>query len=964
MSPTARRHAVHVLVWSLPFLAALPAAAQWRRQEPRPLDALVRTDPRLQVSDRVEPLAGGGESSKALAPEAARAWDLFQLAATGEWQAYLNRSNGRVEMVEGAGIPWLPGTGNQLGREDLSSLWGLTLPEKAEIRLATLERIARAFLPRVQTLLGVDPASLVLNLGRSGQPIEGVWFVDFDVVEAGLPIDGARVVFRVNHGNLIQFGTEGLPAAGARRPRAVLSRQQALDTLVKAAAGGGGDELLDAGSLHLLPSQDEIQGRGLLAVWQFLFRRPGVTGTWRARVDATTGALLELADVNEYGKVRGGVNVMDPPALEVERPLPEALLSGASTTCANNSGSFPGTAGTSSLIGCYVKISDACGGTSQAADPSGSIDFGTSAGLDCATPGHGGAGNTHATRTQFYHLNRVKEVGRGWLPTNTWLSAVLTAKVNLNQTCNAYWDGTSLNFFKSGGGCDNSGLLASVSFHEYGHALDANDGTGSSPDTASSESYGDVTSILQLHDSCVETGFLGTNCTGYGDACTSCLGLRDLDWGNHVSGVPHTVANFVQVHCPAAPAGSAGPCGKEGHCESYIPSEAVWDFVNRDLPGTGGIPTPGHWLIADRLWYLSRNTATKAFSCTPGTTYTSDGCNVGSLWKTFRAIDDDDGNLANGTPHSCSLYAAFNRHGIACTTDPGASTCFNGCASTPGTPTLTATTGTLDQVQLAWTNLGAGVSYDVFASIAGCKSAFTKIANNISATSFTDTGAGNGVSRAHQVIAHATGNASCAGPATACVEVVPCTTTTLLHEAFGTGATGWTLGTDWHDQTCSLSGVLHFGGTTCTTNYGNNRVALGQSPTITVPAGALGAKMTLVHRYQFETGFDGGALQLSLDAGTPVFLPATMLSGSSYTGTIDPSCPPAGTSGTAVFTGTQSTVVTTTVNLDAACNLASGASLMTCGGHAIKVDFAGISDCSTSAPGWFLDDVAVTACVP
>lgn len=80
---------------------------------------------------------------------------------------------------------------------------------------------------------------------------------------------------------------------------------------------------------------------------------------------------------------------------------------------------------------------------------------------------------------------------------------------------------------------------------------------------------------------------------------------------------------------------------------------------------------------------------------------------------------------------------------------PGAAVCFNGCPSTPGTPTLAATTGTLDQVQLDWTNLGAGVTYDVFASIAGCRSAFTKIANNFAGTSFTDTGAGNGVARAY-----------------------------------------------------------------------------------------------------------------------------------------------------------------------------------------------------------------------
>ncbi|HEX4960709.1 MAG TPA: hypothetical protein VF173_07705 [Thermoanaerobaculia bacterium] len=947
---------VRALCCSLPLLLAVPASAQRPLQQPRPFDDLVRTDPRLLPSDAVEPLEHGAPG---LAPKVSRAWDLFQIGETGEWQAYYNRSNGRVEMVEGAGIPWLPGTGNQLTRSDLSRLWAVSLADTAKIRLSTLERIARAFLPRVQALLGVDPATLVLNLGRSGQPTEGVWFVDFDVVAGGLPIDGARVVFRVNHGNLVQFGTEGLPTAGATRSKPTLSRQRALEVVTEA-TGGLDDEILDPGSLHLLVSEEEGKGRGLLTAWQFLLRRPGVIGTWRARVDAATGALLEFADVNDYGQVQGGVYLIAPSvAPEAERPLPDVDVTTAfSGTCADFTGFYSGTGGSSSLKGCLIKIVDTCGSINQGADPTGLIDFGMSAGTDCATPGHGGAGNTHASRTQSYHLSRLREVGRSWLPSNGWLAGILTTNVNLTQTCNAYWNGVSLNLFRSGGGCANSGELSSISIHEYGHGLDANDGSGSSPDLGTSESYGDFTAALQLHDSCVGRGFLGSNCSGYGDPCTSCTGVRDIDWTQHASGVPHTVANFTQLRCPSG-GGGAGPCGKEGHCESYVPSEALWDLANLDLPSPG---SPAAWLVVDRLWYLSRSTATRAFSCTPGTTFTSNGCNTGSLWKTFRAVDDDDGNLANGTPHSCALFAAFNRHGIACTTDAGASTCFPGCTA-PANPVLTVTTDPSGHLEIDWPSQGAGVVFDVFHSVAGCKSAFTKATNDTSSTSVSVAGA-SGVTQAYQVVAQPVGNESC-GAASNCIEVTPCTVTTLLHEAFGTGAAGWTLGTDWRDQTCSLSGVLHFGGATCGASYGNSRFSQALSPAITVPAGTVGAKLTLSHRYQFETGFDGGAILFSLDGGSPIFLPAsTILSGASYNGTLSNSCPPAGTAGASVFTGTQSTFVSTVVNLDAACNIASGGLLTSCGGHTIRVDFAGISDCTVTAPGWFLDDVAVAACVP
>src|SRR6185436_16506671 len=128
------------------------------------------------------------------------------------------------------------------------------------------------------------------------------------------------------------------------------------------------------------------------------------------------------------------------------------------------------------------------------------------------------------------------------------------------------------------------------------------------------------------------------------------------------------------------------------------------DFANRDLPGPGLGPA---WTTLDRLWYLSRSTATSSFSCTRTGTFTSNGCNAGSWWKTMRAVDDDDGNLANGTPHGGALFAAFNRHGIACTTDAGANLSFNGCTQ-PATPTLTVT-GCDNSAALSWTPSGTAV---------------------------------------------------------------------------------------------------------------------------------------------------------------------------------------------------------------------------------------------------------------
>src|SRR4029077_4335462 len=182
---------------------------------------------------------------------------------------------------------------------------------------------------------------------------------------------------------------------------------------------------------------------------------------WQARVDAATGELLQFADINDYAAATGGVYQNSPATgSEIVRPMPYDNVS--STLFTNSGGIFTGTATASTLAGTYAKITDTCGAISQAPDGSGNIVFGTSTGTDCTTPGHGGAGNTHASRQQFYQVNRIKEVVRGWLPANTWINQQLTINVNLNQTCNAYWNGSTLNFFKSGGGCANTGEIAAV----------------------------------------------------------------------------------------------------------------------------------------------------------------------------------------------------------------------------------------------------------------------------------------------------------------------------------------------------------------------------------------------------------------------------------------------------------------------------------------------------------------------
>jgi len=613
-------------------------------------------------------------------------------------------------------------------------------------------------------------------------------------VVADIPVRDNGITATINRGNLVLLGLENWgdidaplqPSISPAQAEAAVREYVRPLTLTR---------FEKTPHLELIPA--DLDGRiGYRLAWVVLSRVGEDVGLWESLIDATTGELISFQDRNQYDQRRaiGGVyplsNDQRPPDGQEQTnwPMPYAdYTDGDGVTRYSDTGGsigfIPGSI-SSSLSGIYVRIADQCGAINEtSASGDLSLGNGPSAGAtDCTVPGGHSAGDTKSSRSGYYELNRIKEQARGYLPANTWLQQQLTANMNINQTCNAFWDGAEVNFFKSGGGCRNTGEIAAIFDHEWGHGMDNN---GVNPGiTSPGEAIADIHALIRLNTSCIGRGFHATGvCGGYGDACngtsaSGCTGVRDVDFANHRCDQPHTISwilnGFTTDQChgtgtaPSCPStGTRGPCNRETHCEGYVMAEAAWDLKSRDLmdpPYNYDFNTAHE--IATRLLFLGSQSVTSWYTCSVG-----GGCGATGGYLQLLAADDDDGDLSNGTPHMTAIRAAFERHEIHCTTP---AVTDSGCAGGPdqAPPTVTATP--LDHaVDLSWTAVDNAAKYAVFRTegVAGCNFGKIKIAET-DALAFRDTGLMNGRTYSYSVLPIGSNNA-CFGTMATCADAAP-----------------------------------------------------------------------------------------------------------------------------------------------------------------------------------------------
>ncbi len=638
------------------------------------------------------------------------------------------------------------------------------------------ERPGREFVQRFRGLfnasLDLSPSSLVFNEKSSVQlPDPSARVVQFDLFKDGLAVLGAGLTMAMRDERIFFVSTSALgPVAVSSSPR--LDADGALDA-VKAYLQSGG-ALVSSLSLQREPSLaffPRVEPAGATSVLRhhliwILQVKPDDAPFYEgyiAYVDASDGEVLALfpeaqnagscsADPQQaHGTVQGGVRPNRADDVEVVLNFPFARVNVGGTlvsTDLNGRYPYPGGPASSGLQGEFFRAHcDNCvapvGQPSASAGETGLISFGIG-GASGGSPVAGNGTSTPADRSTFYHLNQTRMLLQKW--DNAFFDEI-DPFVNILDTCNAFSAGYMLGFFPSGAGCRNSGEIRDVVQHELGHTWDRLDGNGIT-DSPTSEWKGDVMALTMGGDSCVGESFFLS-----GGPTTSCSGVRDID-EKAAGRTDHPLTPAVCPTC-ATLTRTVNGCFGEVHCVGEIPGQASWHLLRNLLAGADDItgaalPAGNPALSAEQArWVLERLLIAGG---PPMQTFNPNATGT-SIYDVIMLADDDDGNLANGTPHAAYVNAAFSHHQIAENPLVGDSA---DCAalSDPIVSAIVdrdAATG-LPSVRITWTPVGGATTFDVYRNTrAG--DAFLQIARDVSAGPVVDAGVQSGVTYRYFVAA-------------------------------------------------------------------------------------------------------------------------------------------------------------------------------------------------------------------
>lgn len=456
-------------------------------------------------------------------------------------------------------------------------------------------------------LLGFEPGALRVRSVERAERLD-TWYVDFDALRDDLTTWRGGISARVKAGRIVDLDVSTYPTqpiVGAFVLDAHAARRAAI---ARGPAPSAAHEPLSA-DRRLLP-RETPDGIVLQRTWEVRTRTVDPPGRWVSFVDAETGELLAVHNEVRFldGHVHAEHDVRNPSSGTTISPLPEARVTDddGATTHTDELGAFtvPGPPPLSTnLLGRYARVRNETGPEGQLVGPGPDLLW----------------TDEHATQAEidtYVFLHQVRDWGLLWGPEVRMVSNPVDAYVNLNQTCNAYFDG-NVNFFRAGNGCNNTGRIADVVFHEWGHGfhfwslLGGNQGF----DGSLSEGASDVVAFLMTGDSRIGPYF-------YVDGGAIRNAANQRRYPDH----------FV-------------PADAFVHSNGLIFAGAMWDLWRR---------------LEEEIGLEAAHDATSALLAG----LLKGGPDIARSFDEALFADDDNGNLADGTPHECAIVDAFGAHGL------------------------------------------------------------------------------------------------------------------------------------------------------------------------------------------------------------------------------------------------------------------------------------------------------------
>lgn len=236
----------------------------------------------------------------------------------------------------------------------------------------------------------------------------------------------------------------------------------------------------------------------------------------------------------------------------------------------------------------------------------------------------GTAANSRET-SAFYHVNIVHDYMKSKFPNFTLLDNPLETNVDVSGTCNAFYDGSSINFYQAGAGCNSFALVADVVYHEYGHGIN--------------DKYYQSQSSFWLNGAMHE---------GYADIWA--MGITDnpvVGLGNSQS-LPDDYIRRYDMDPKVYPQDLIG----EVHADGEIIAGAWWDL---------GLNFGNLQQMMD-LYAATYDALITGLDGNEGEVFVD--ILVEALLVDDSPLNGGDNDITNGTPNDLNIINAFDAHGI------------------------------------------------------------------------------------------------------------------------------------------------------------------------------------------------------------------------------------------------------------------------------------------------------------